>query len=203
MGRGFALVFALVLGSPAVTACGGVSFGPGDSGPSGVTGGNETEAGSALVAETPPVPPYHYAPLTPGNAWAALYTDYFGAPQMLADGGFMGGRAACSGTPGNCHGDGDAAGAAGSMGYVCAGEPTDAGKDECYTSLTTNGFKLLTPGTPFMSDLLYVGVLRSTENPNGTMPLGPPAAYSSNTYVFTDEDIGRLSAWVDAGFPNN
>jgi hypothetical protein len=200
MGRGFALLFAGVLAAWAVTACEDVSFEP-DGGLAGVSGGQDATTG--LVAQTPPGPPFVYAPLTPGDTWTALYTDYFAAPQMLADGGFSGGRAACSGTPGNCHGDANATGAGGSMGYVCAGEPTDAGKDDCYTSLTTNGFMLLTPSTPFTSDVLYTVVLKSTGNPSGTMPYGPPAAYPNNTYVFRAEDIQRLSDWVDAGFPNN
>ncbi len=196
MGRGFALLFAVVLASSCLAACEAVSFEPGDGGPSGITGGNETEAAAALAAQSPPGPPFQYSPLTPGNTWTALYADYFGAPET-ADGGQTGGRAACSGTPGACHDAPSSTGALGSGGYVCPGDD----KDACYTSLTSPELGLFTPDTPFQSDLLYA-YLHSTANLNGNMPMGPPAAYPT-AYTFTDVDIQRLSAWVDAGFPNN
>jgi hypothetical protein len=95
-------------------------------------------------------------------------------------------------------------------GYVCAGDATDGGKDECYASITSSMVVpvLLMSGTSFVDQGLYAQ-LNSVDNA-GPMPLGPPDAAAPTpdagnypTYKFTAEDLARLSAWVDAGFPNN
>jgi hypothetical protein len=61
---------------------------------------------------------------------------------------------------------------------------------------------LIVSGQPFTSDYLYTTALRSADNLGGQMPLRPPPGYPG-VYTFTDLDIQRLTAWVDAGFPNN
>jgi hypothetical protein len=205
MGRGFALLVALVVGPSALTACGEVSFEPGDGGPSGITGGNETDAAQTLAAQIPPMAGggagsgFQYSPLTSGNTWTALYTDYFGAPQTLADGGLAGGRASCSAVTSSCHASSSEPGAVVSNGYVCPG--TD--KDACYTGITSSMVMpvLLTPGTPFESCGL-ASQLRCVDNLTGPMPLQPPPGYPA-AYTFSEADLARLSDWVDAGFPNN
>jgi hypothetical protein len=209
MGRGFALLFAWAFGPLLLAGCEPDWGFDADGTLPGVTGGAETDAATGLALQRAPGPPYPYTPLTPGNGWTSLYTDYFGAPQKLADGGFSGGRAACSGN-GICHGDAGQTGAQVS-GYICAGDATDAGKDECYASITSSMLTtvLLMPGASFVDQGLW-GQLNSVENTSGPMPLGPPDAASPTpdagnypAYQFSAEDLARLSAWVDAGFPNN
>src|SRR5580692_11298795 len=201
MGRGFALVFAWVFGPLLLAGCEPDWGIDADGTLPGVTGGTETDAAAGLAPQSPPGPPFQYTPLTPGNTWTGLYTDFFAAPQKLADGGFSGGRASCSGT-GQCHGDPSQPGAAVS-GYVCAGDATDAGKDECYAGITSSMVVpvLLMPGASFVDQGLY-DQLRSVDE-SGPMPLLPPDAGGYPLYTFSAQDMARLSAWVDAGFPNN
>jgi hypothetical protein len=195
MGRG--LLFALILEASTLTACEGVHFEPGDAGPSGIQGGNETDAASTLAPQGPGDASFVYAPLTMGDTWTALYTDYFGTPQSLADGGQSGGRASCSAVAGMCHGASGDTGAELS-GFVCPGADADGGKDDCYGSMSSG---LLSPDEPFTVDTLST-VIRSVDNTGGLMPKAPPAGYPV-AYTFTAFDLQRLSDWVDAGFPNN
>lgn len=214
MRRGFAWLVALPLWPSALAACEAVTFDPGDGGPSGITGGNETDAAQTLSAQIPPVAPteagsgFQYSPLTAGNTWTALYTDYFGAPQPLPDGGLAGGRASCSAVASSCHASSSEPGAQASNGYVCPGDD----KDTCYGSITSQTLApvLLTRGTPFLSDggtgdgLFQT--LRTVDYP-GPMPQMPPPGYPAGPggvgYTFTAVDVERLSAWVAAGFPND
>jgi hypothetical protein len=114
-----------------------------------------------------------------GSTWTELYADYFGGH----------GRAACAGN-GGCHGSGSQPGGA-ITGYVCPPDG-DAGKDSCYTTLTSylqgNG------GLPSF----VTGVLRSVACPGCAMPLVP-----TQIYTFSQTDVDRISAWIDAGAPNN
>jgi hypothetical protein len=120
------------------------------------------------------------------NTWTALYADYFGGT----------GRAACSGD-GNCHGSASQPGAIASNGYVCP--PDDS--DGCYTTITSSGAALIQSGLSFQDDALYL-YLRKPDSLEGTtlnnMPLAP-----TELYVFTPADLDRISAWIDAGAPNN
>ena len=108
-----------------------------------------------------------------------------------------------------CHGDASQPGAMLS-GYICAGDATDAGKDECYASITSSMVSpvLLMPGASFVDQGLYA-TLNFVDH-SGPMPLGPPDAAAPTPdagnypkYSFSALDLARLSAWVDAGFPNN
>jgi hypothetical protein len=124
--------------------------------------------------------------LQTANTWTALYADYFGGT----------GRAACSGD-GNCHGSASQPGAIASNGYVCP--PDDS--DGCYTTITSSTAGLIQSGLSFQDDALYQ-YLRKPASLAGTtlnnMPLEPTALY-----VFTPADLDRISAWIDAGAPNN
>ena len=217
MGCGLNLLFAFVAAPSVLAACEpDAGFFEPDGAISGGTGGGATEAAAGLEPQSPPGPPYQYSPLSSGNSWTALYTDYFGPPQPV-DGGQTGGRASCAGTVGNCHGPDPTPGVpstgAGEVGFICPD------KECCYQSLTGHGGDagpacpqalgqvLFTSGIPFAQDYLYTGVLRSADDsilrsgPHN-MPLGPPLGYHA-PYIFTDLDIQRLSEWVDAGFPND
>jgi hypothetical protein len=110
-----------------------------------------------------------------GSTWTELYTDYFGGH----------GRAACAGN-GSCHGSASEPGTQISGGYECPPDG-DAGKDTCYTTLTTS---------TYFSNLLQ-GQLRSVTCSGCPMPLTP------QVYEFSQTDVDRISAWIDAGAPNN
>jgi hypothetical protein len=113
-----------------------------------------------------------------GSTWTELYTDYFGGE----------GRAACAGN-GGCHGSASQLG--GSVGYVCPPDG-DAGKDTCYATLTSY---LQDNGGP---SSLVTTFLRSVTCPTCPMPLEP-----TQVYTFSQTDVDRISAWIDAGTPNN
>ncbi len=120
-----------------------------------------------------------------GSTFTDLYRDYFGPT----------GGASCSGSVGNCHGESTGVGALSSGGFVCG-----ASQSDCYTGMHITTADLLSASdtaTPANSGLVMA--LRK-ETPAGTnnMPFDPPS-----TCVFTDDDIGRITAWVGAGAPNN
>jgi hypothetical protein len=98
MGCGFNLLLACVVTPSVLAACEpDAGFFELDGAIPGVTGSTATEAAAGLEPQRPPGPPYQYSPLSSGNSWSALYTDYFGPPQPV-DGGQTGGRASCAGT---------------------------------------------------------------------------------------------------------
>jgi len=198
MRRVFNLLFACVVAPSVLVACEpDAGFFEPDGAISGVTGAGPTDAAVGLAPQSPAGPPFDYGPLlSTENTWSALYVDYFGPPQP-ADGGQVGGRASCAGN-GNCHGT-IAGGGYLSTGFLCAD------KEGCYGGITSQNSMntiFLTPGDPLSKDLLYTGALRSVDHPLNQMPLAPPPGYPT-AYSFTDVDIQRLAAWVDAGFPNN
>jgi hypothetical protein len=124
--------------------------------------------------------------LDAGSTWTDLYRDYFGNPKS----------AACAGSPGMCHGSTDSDGYA-SSGYLCPAN----NKDGCYKGITLSfdagGFGLVDPGpggTYANSGLS--NELRLSDGGGGFMPEYPP-------YAFTPVDIDRISAWIEAGAPNN
>jgi hypothetical protein len=114
-----------------------------------------------------------------GSTWTELYADYFGGH----------GRAACAGN-GGCHGSASQTGSV-VTGYVCPPDG-DAGKDSCYTTLTS--YLQGIGGLP----MFVTGVLRSVACPGCAMPLVP-----TQIYTFSQTDVDRISAWIDAGAPNN
>jgi hypothetical protein len=113
-----------------------------------------------------------------GSTWTELYNDFFGGH----------GRAACAGN-GGCHGSSNAPGVLASNGYECPPDG-DAGKDTCYTTMQNSGYasSLVAPS----------GVLRTVQCPGCLMPLAP-----TQIYEFSQTDVDRISAWIDAGMPNN
>jgi hypothetical protein len=110
-----------------------------------------------------------------GSTWTELYADYFGGN----------GRAACAGN-GSCHGSSSQLGAGASM-YICPPDG-DAGKDTCYTTMVSSG----------TASQLIASVLRSVKCPACLMPQAP-----TQIYEFSQTDVDRISAWIDAGTPNN
>jgi hypothetical protein len=192
------------LAGSSAAACTDVSF-DADGGLTDVEGGTLTAAASQLPqnpqgAPSAPSPPFDYAPLTPGNTWTALYADYFGPPQPV-DGGYAGGRASCAAAA-DCHGIATQTGALSSK-FVCADQLG------CYQSITSqaaiaNRPVLLPLGEPFSEDYLYTTTLRSAQYPAGVlrMPLAAPPVYPT-AYTFSETDVERIAAWVEAGAPNN
>jgi hypothetical protein len=110
-----------------------------------------------------------------GSTWTELYNDYFGGH----------GRAACAGN-GTCHGSSSQPGA-GYSNYVCPPDG-DAGKETCYETIVGSG----------VASQLVTSVLRSVSCPGCLMPLAP-----TQIYTFSQTDLDRISAWIDAGMPNN
>jgi hypothetical protein len=124
--------------------------------------------------------------LDAGSTWTALYRDYFGNPKS----------AACAGTGNGCHGNIEGAGY-GQSGYLC---PIDD-KDGCYKGITLSfdagGFGLIAPGPgAAYANSELSNELRLSDGGGGGMPQSPP-------YAFTPVDIDRISAWIEAGAPNN
>jgi hypothetical protein len=119
------------------------------------------------------------------TTYTALYHDYFGPS----------GGANCSGSVGACHGEASGAGALGSGGFVCG-----ASQSDCFAGMSSGTADLLSSSStahPANSGLEVA--LRKAES-NGTtnnMPLTPVSC------VFSDDDIARISTWIQAGAQNN
>jgi hypothetical protein len=155
--------------------------------------GGKVQGGDPVFDAAPP-PPFVPPPVDAGFMvgtgikWSDLYADYFGR--------VTGGGPGCSGTGTRCHGGPMDSGALGSGGYVCGHD-----KDACFA-----GIKTMIPGNalvqatdmadPTSSRLIKIE-LRSTVNPNGSMPQAPAS------FVFKASDIKRISDWIAAGAMNN
>jgi hypothetical protein len=121
-------------------------------------------------------------PLGTGHTWTELYADYFGGT----------GRTACAGN-GMCHGTMAGLGFVASQ-YQCP--PDD--KDACYAGITSSSAALITPGQAFEDDFLYQAIRKQQSVGLNNMPLNP-----TEVYTFTEKDLGRISAWIMAGAPND
>jgi hypothetical protein len=118
-----------------------------------------------------------------GTTWTALYRDFFGPTAP----------ASCAGS-GACHGSSEASGADGSNGYVCAS------RDGCRASMLSVETGLVQASdadAPEKSTL--VDVLRRRSANGGTVGSMP----KSSTYVFSDESIARVEAWIRNGAPDD
>jgi hypothetical protein len=113
-----------------------------------------------------------------GTAFSDLYRDFFGTT----------GAASCAGTPGGCHGDANSAGAGT---WVCGSSVSS-----CYTGMTSAG--LVSPSTKGdpTSTLLYSALRKQCGGGLNAMPQQP-------LFVFTPDDMDRITSWIAAGTPNN
>lgn len=122
-----------------------------------------------------------------GNAWSDLYACYFGSS----------GIATCAnGATGGCHGGATEFGAVASGGFFC---PIGTDPTPCYQSLVST----IVPdgGAPDAASTTLYGALRKTggtcDSQYVCMPLSPA------TLIFQQSDLDRISAWIQAGAPNN
>jgi hypothetical protein len=115
-----------------------------------------------------------------GTTWTDLYRDYFG-PQ---------GSANCALT-GGCHGDSNQTGAL-SSGYVCGPSAT-----ACHDGMVAAKLVPTTPGADPKTTSLY-SILRKCGGEGASlMPKLP------TSMAFTDVDMTRIDAWIQAGAPND
>ena len=118
------------------------------------------------------------------TTYTALYHDYFGPS----------GGANCSGTVGACHGEASGAGALGSGGFVCG-----AGQSDCFSGMSSGTADLLSASATAHPENsgLEVALRKASGTGTDNMPLTPVSC------VFSDDDIARISAWIQAGAQNN
>ncbi len=157
-----------------------------------------------------------------GTTFTDLYRDFFGPT----------GAAKCAGN-GTCHGTPDQAGASASGGYVCpdamgsadagatvdAAAPVDAsdagdagagsGANPAKAQCRDTMMKVIlvdppfstksTCGQPFAKSYMHNVIRKATHaaDDENNMPKSP------FTYTFSDEAVGRIDAWVQAGCPDN
>lgn len=115
------------------------------------------------------------------QSWTGLYRDLFGAN----------GRGSCSSTN-SCHGSAAQPGSVMS-GFVCGD------KAGCLESLKSPDSGLIKASDAMMPEGAgFYGVLRKRSNGAviGIMPKSP-------MYVFTDDELARVKAWIAKGSPND
>jgi hypothetical protein len=158
----------------------------------------EAGAGCATKCDTTPT-------------WTCLYTNCFGPPPA--------GQASCSTGQGVCHNDGTQTGAQVS-GFVCgntqqscwegmtAGIGLDAGGIFC--PIVCSGVCPQTgsacPTEPKQQTLLQdIHKAQGGSGQLNNMPCQTPpsCAANSGSYTFSADDVARISAWIQAGAPNN